>query len=87
MFANMYAAYEALSPKMRALLDDMEAVNDVSLISARRDPAIMEAFKPGTGPASSFNVIGMDGNMSQEDILRESPQAQQAITGGGGGLY
>ncbi|RZI66815.1 MAG: TauD/TfdA family dioxygenase [Variovorax sp.] len=45
MFANMYAAYEALSPKMRAFLDDMEAVNDVSLISARRDPAIMEAFK------------------------------------------
>ena len=48
---------------------------------------IMEAFKPGTGPASSFNVIGMDGAMSQEDILRVSPQAQQAITGGGGGLY
>jgi len=45
MFANMYAAYEALSPKMRALLDDMEAVNDVGLISARRDPAILEAFK------------------------------------------
>jgi taurine dioxygenase len=41
----MYAAYEALSPKMRALLDDLEAVNDVSLISARRDPAILEAFK------------------------------------------
>lgn len=48
---------------------------------------IMEAFKPGTGPASSFSVIGMDGAMSQEDILRASPQAQQAITGGGGGLY
>lgn len=45
MFANMYAAYESLSPKMRAFLDDMEAVNDVSLISARRDPAILEAFK------------------------------------------
>lgn len=45
MFANMYAAYEALSPKMRAFLDDLEGVNDVSLISARRDPAIMEAFK------------------------------------------
>ena len=45
MFANMYAAYEALSPKMRAWLDNMEAVNDVSLISARRDPAILEAFK------------------------------------------
>jgi taurine dioxygenase len=45
MFANMYAAYESLSPKMRAFLNDLEAVNDVSLISARRDPAIMEAFK------------------------------------------
>lgn len=45
MFANMYAAYEALSPKMRAFLDDLEAVNDVSLISARRDPAVLEAFK------------------------------------------
>ena len=45
MFASMYAAYESLSPKMRAFLDDLEAVNDVSLISARRDPAIMEAFK------------------------------------------
>ncbi len=48
---------------------------------------IMEAFKPGTGPASTLEVIGMDGYMSQEDILRASPQAQQAITGGGGGLY
>lgn len=45
MFANMYAAYDSLSAKMRALLEDMEAVNDVSLISARRDPAILEAFK------------------------------------------
>jgi taurine dioxygenase len=45
MFASMYAAYESLSPKLRAFLDDLEAVNDVSLISARRDPAIMEAFK------------------------------------------
>lgn len=45
MFANMYAAYEALSPKLRAFLDGLEGVNDVSLISARRDPAILEAFK------------------------------------------
>ena len=45
MFANMYMAYETLSPKLRDFLDGIEAVNDVSLISARRDPAIMEAFK------------------------------------------
>lgn len=37
MFANMYAAYEALSPRMRELLDDLEAVNDVSLISAHSE--------------------------------------------------
>ncbi|WP_332303489.1 penicillin-binding protein 1A [Rhizobium sp. GR12] len=48
---------------------------------------IMEAFKPGTGPADSFSVIGAEGYMSQDDILKTSPQAQQAITGGGGGLY
>jgi penicillin-binding protein 1A len=52
------------------------------------DPdTIMEAFKPGTGPADSFSVIGMENYMSPEDIMRASPQAQQAITNGGGGLY
>ncbi|TKT79211.1 penicillin-binding protein 1A [Aquamicrobium sp. LC103] len=49
--------------------------------------AIMEAFKPGTGPADSYWVIGMDSN--QEERAREiSPQASEAITSGsGGGLY
>ncbi|WP_017170317.1 hypothetical protein [Xanthomonas phaseoli] len=32
-------------------------------------------------------MAGAEGYMSQEDILKTSPQAQQAITGGGGGLY
>lgn len=45
MFANMYLAYETLSERLRAFLDGLEAINDVSLISARRDPAILEAFK------------------------------------------
>jgi penicillin-binding protein 1A len=48
---------------------------------------IMEAFKPGTGPADSFSVIGMENTMSPQDIIKASPQAQQAITGGGSGLY
>lgn len=48
---------------------------------------IMEAFKPGTGPADTFEVIGGMDAMSSEEILRTSPQAQQAITSGGGGLY
>ncbi|MGO7428823.1 penicillin-binding protein, partial [Rhizobium ruizarguesonis] len=35
------------------------------------DPnTIVEAFKPGTGPADSFSVIGMDSTMAPEEILK-----------------
>ena len=48
--------------------------------------AIVEAFKPGTGPADSYWVIGMD--EQQGERAREiSPQATEALTSGGGGLY
>ncbi|GAA2868247.1 penicillin-binding protein 1A [Aminobacter niigataensis] len=48
---------------------------------------IMEAFKPGTGPADSYWVIGMgeDGSNGYGEAL--SPQASKAISEGGGGLY
>lgn len=59
MFANMYLAYETLSERLRGFLDDLEGVHDVSLISARRDPAILEAFKrlnpPVVHPAVRFH--------------------------------
>lgn len=48
---------------------------------------IIEAFKPGTGPADSLSVIGMEGYAPPEEILRESPQANQAVTSGSGGLF
>ncbi|RWX78784.1 penicillin-binding protein 1A [Neorhizobium lilium] len=48
---------------------------------------IVEAFKPGTGPADSFHVIGEGENMSQDQILESSPQAQQAVTSGAAGLF
>lgn len=48
---------------------------------------IVEAFKPGTGPADVFQVIGEGEYMTQEQILDSSPQAQQAITSGASGLY
>lgn len=48
---------------------------------------ITEAFKPGTGPADSLSVIGMEGYAPPEEILRESPQANQAVTSGSGGLF
>lgn len=48
---------------------------------------IMEAFKPGTGPADSYSVIGMDSFQEGAPIAPQSPQANRAITSGSGGLY
>ncbi|MBB2973877.1 penicillin-binding protein 1A [Mesorhizobium sp. RMAD-H1] len=48
---------------------------------------IMEAFKPGTGPADSYSVIGMDSFREGAPIRPQSPQATRAITSGSGGLY
>ena len=45
MFANMYMAYEALSPRLRAILDELECVHDVSLITAKRAPEIVAEFR------------------------------------------
>lgn len=49
--------------------------------------AIVEYFKPGTGPADSYWVIGMDELEGEERANAISPQANQAINSGGGGLY
>ncbi|MBC7147746.1 MAG: penicillin-binding protein 1A [Rhizobium sp.] len=58
------------------------------MYAAEGDPdTIIEAFKPGTGPADTFSVIGMEGYVAPEEILRESPQANQAVTSGAGGLF
>ncbi|MBL8582992.1 MAG: penicillin-binding protein 1A [Rhizobiaceae bacterium] len=46
---------------------------------------IIEAFKPGTGPADSYWVIGMDESSGGGAAI--SPQAQKTIEQGGGGLY
>jgi penicillin-binding protein 1A len=47
---------------------------------------IMEAFKPGTGPADSYWVIGMD-EVSVGEREAISPQANRAISQGSPGLY
>ncbi|MFB2552250.1 penicillin-binding protein 1A [Ensifer soli] len=62
-------------------------VNRKTGMAAREgDPdTIIEAFKPGTGPADTFSVIGgMDNYVSPEEILRTSPQANQAVNSGAG---
>lgn len=48
---------------------------------------IMEAFKPGTGPADSYWVIGMDETAAEQSRQTISPSANRAITSGAGGLY
>ncbi|WP_377288431.1 penicillin-binding protein 1A [Rhizobium sp. SG2393] len=66
------------------------AVNrKTGMAAAEGDPdTIMEAFKPGTGPADTFSVIGgMEGFQAPEEILKASPQANQAVTSGSNGLF
>ena len=59
------------------------------MAAAEGDPdTIIEAFKPGTGPAESFSVI--DGGaeyIPPEEILKDSPQANDAINRGSSGLF
>ena len=47
MFANLYLAYETLSPKYRAFLEQLEAVHDVTLVKGieKRDPAKVADMK------------------------------------------
>jgi penicillin-binding protein 1A len=46
---------------------------------------IAEAFKPGTGPADTYSIIGNDFGVSS--VRELSPSASRAVTTGGGGLY
>jgi penicillin-binding protein 1A len=48
---------------------------------------IIEAFKPGTGPADTYSVIGMGDEMDIGAPRVLSPEANQAVTTGSGGLY
>ena len=47
MFANMYRAYETLSPKMQAFVDGLEGVHDASLIEGldKRGPEVASEFR------------------------------------------
>jgi len=48
---------------------------------------ILEAFKPGTGPADSYWVIGMESSQVSTGASNISPEANRAITTGAGGLF
>ncbi|MBQ9353413.1 penicillin-binding protein 1A [Phyllobacterium sp.] len=48
---------------------------------------IMEAFKPGTGPADSYSVIGANSFSEGAPMEVQSPNVNRVIQGGGGGLF
>lgn len=87
----MQAAVAGTPPGKFRLPEGMSLIpvnRKTGMYAAEGDPdTIIEAFKPGTGPADTFSVIGMEGYVAPEEILRESPQANQAVTSGAGGLF
>ncbi|MGO4353807.1 penicillin-binding protein 1A [Rhizobium sp. RAF36] len=87
----MQAAVKDMPPSKFVIPQGMNLVaidRKTGMAAQEGDPnTIIEAFKPGTGPADSFSVIGMDGTMAPEEILKTSPQANQAVQSGAGGLY
>ena len=50
--------------------------------------SILEAFKPGTKPPDTYSIIGFQQDFNNADSNNPlSPEAEQGITGGTGGLY
>lgn len=49
------------------------------------ESVILEAFKPGTSPPDSYSIIGFTDEMGRP--LTVSPEADQAVNSGTGGLY
>jgi penicillin-binding protein 1A len=49
------------------------------------ESVILEAFKPGTAPPTSYSIIGFQDAMGQS--LTVSPEADRAVASGTGGLY
>ncbi|WP_337270866.1 penicillin-binding protein 1A [Oryzifoliimicrobium ureilyticus] len=87
----MQAAVKDMPPSKFVIPAGMNLIaidRKTGMAAAEGDPnTIVEAFKPGTGPADRYSVIGMDNNVNPEEILKTSPQANQAVQSGGGGLY
>ncbi|RYH12596.1 MAG: penicillin-binding protein 1A, partial [Alphaproteobacteria bacterium] len=87
----MQAALKGQKPEKFILPEGMKliAVNRKTGMQAfdGEPDTIMEAFKPGTGPADVFSVIGAEEFATPEEIMNSSQQAKDAVEGGQGGLF
>ena len=87
----MQAALEGTRPADFRVPDGMKliAINRKTGMQAfeGEGDVIMEAFKPGTGPSDVYSVIGLEDYATGEAITTISPQANEAVSTGGGGLY
>lgn len=70
MWANLYMAYETLSPTIRKLVDGLEAVHDVSLIRGieQRDPALVADMKR-RNPAVIHPVVRVHPETGRKSLL------------------
>ncbi len=87
----MHAALDDTPPSKFIIPQGMKLIRvdrKTGMQAAKGAPGtIVEAFKPGTGPADVFSVIGLDGYADPEAILQSSPQANDAVNGGVPGLF
>lgn len=88
----MQAAMQGSRPVKFVVPEGMSLIpvnRKTGMAAAEGDPdTIIEAFKPGTGPADTFSVIGgADQYIPPEEILKASPQANDAINRGSSGLF
>jgi taurine dioxygenase len=70
MFANLYLAYETLTPRMRAFIDDMEAIHDVSLVKGieQRDPEKVAELKR-TNPPVAHRLVRLHPETGRKSLL------------------
>lgn len=86
----MFAALEDKRPVDFRVPEGMKLIRINRKTGMRADgtgDVIVEAFKPGTGPADSYSVIGMEYLADSERGEAISPEANRAIISGSGGLY
>jgi taurine dioxygenase len=70
MFTNLYLAYETLTPRMQAFIEDMEAIHDVSLVKGieQRDPEKVAELKR-LNPPVAHRVVQVHPETGRKSLM------------------